>query len=450
MFSCLRARAALLASVLVVVACSETTTPVSAVPSSARVAMVAGDDTPSQLDVAQAVPAFGGYYIAPDGAPTVLLTDASQRDAAAAALAGFLASYGWTADDLQVREAQYTYLQLHAWYVASRDDALGVTGAVLGDIDEVNNHITFGGLDAGALSNIASVVAAAGVPASAVSLQISAPVVQAATLRDRTRPPFGGLQIQFFPTPASPLVLLCTLGFNAIDGSDTSFVTNSHCSNVQGGTTPTTDYYQATRGGAVADPANFIAREAEDPEYTMFGAAGCPLGRRCRTSDAARAKYSAGSPFVLGRIARPAFENVVAGQDTILIDAANPQFTIVAEQMRGVVGQRLNKVGRTTGWTSGPITATCVDINITASEITQLCQDLVNARVAGGDSGSPVFGLNTDGTAFLAGILWGSSTNLQTGAVQFIMSPLAQVKAEIGEIRTFDPPTDGKKKTKKK
>jgi hypothetical protein len=429
-------------------ACSEPMSTASMTPASASAAQVASDATPTQLAVAQAVPGFGGYYIDANGAPTVLLTAQGDRDAAAQALGGFLASYGWSAADLQVREARYDYLQLNAWYLAARDDALAVSGAVLGDIDEVNNRITFGALDASALSSVANVVAAAGIPSAALSLQIRGPVRNAVGLRDRIRPAVGGIQINFFPTPASPLTLVCTIGFNAIEGTDTSFVTNSHCSNVQGGTTPVTDYYQASRG-LVADPANFIAREVEDPEYSMFGAAGCPLGRRCRTSDASRAKYAGGLPFALGRIARPAFENVVAGQDTLLIDAANPVFPIVAEQMRGVVGQRLNKVGRTTGWTSGLITETCVDINITASEITQLCQDLVDAYVAGGDSGSPVFGLNTDGTAYLAGILWGSSTNLETGAVQFIMSPLAQVKAEIGDIRTFDPPVDGKKRTKK-
>lgn len=431
-------------------ACGDTTSISSAsvTPAMASVALVGADATPSQLAVAQAVPGFGGYFIDANGTPTVYLTDVTQRDAAAQALSAFLESYGWSAADLQVRQARYSYAQLNAWYLSARDDALAVSGAVLGDVDEANNRITFAGLNASALSEMANIASGAGIPAEAIALQVRGPVTRAARLRDRIRPAVGGLQINFFPTPASPLTLVCTLGFNAIDGTDTSFVTNSHCSNVQGGLTATTDYYQASRG-LVADPANFIAREAEDPDYSLPGAAGCPIGRRCRYSDAARAKYAGGLPFALGQVARPQYENAAAGQDTLLIDSLVPRFRIVGEQMRGVVGQRLNKVGRTTGWTSGLITETCVDINITASEITQLCQDLVDAYVAGGDSGSPVFGLNTDGSAFLAGILWGSSTNLETGAVQFIMSPLAQVKTEIGDIKTFDPPTEGGKRQKK-
>ena len=63
--------------------------------------------------------------------------------------------------------------------------------------------------------------------------------------------------------------------------------------------------------------------------------------------------------------------------------------------------------------------------------------------------GSPVFGLHTDGTAFLGGILWGSSTDLVTNEVQFIFSPFAAVERELGELTTTDPLVTGGKKTKK-
>lgn len=409
----------------------------------------ATDPTPSQDAVAQAVPGFGGYYVDAAGRPTVWLTDAAQRPAAEAALAAFLDSYGWTAADLQVREARYGWLELSGWYAAVRPTALAAAGAVFGDVDEATNRIALAGLDASALTRLADAVAAANVPSDAVTLTLAAPVVQTATLRDRIRPPLGGLQINFFASPASPVGYLCTIGFNAIDGTDTSFVTNSHCGNVQGGTTLPTDFYQATRG-LVADPANFIAREVEDPDYTLGGPEGaCPPGRRCRYSDASRAKYQGGFPFALGKLARAQNENATGTlADTIAIDSLNPTWTITAEQERSVVGQKLAHVGRTTGWTSGPVLRTCVDVNISASEITQLCQDFVDAHVAGGDSGSPMFGEHTDGTAFLAGILWGSSTNLTTGKAQIIMSPFAAIEQELGELKTFDPPPPAPEPTK--
>ena len=451
-------RRLLIPLLLLAAACDSASDPADSGPlapgtsSSAQVAQVSQDETPDQLAVAQAVPGFGGYFIDESGAPTVWLTDPAQRPAAEAALAGFLASYGWTASDLRVRQADYGYLQLDAWYRQSWPQALAVAGAVFSDIDEGSNRLRFGGVDAGAVAAIASTLADLNVPAAAAVVEVSAPVVQTATLRDRIRPAHGGLQINFFPVDASTASLLCTLGFNAVKDGVNSFVTNSHCSNVQGGTeTPTTYYQPLRRTGSVTggyshfpgtDSTAIIGTEVHDPHYWM--SLDCPAGRQCRYSDAARAEYSAGQEFALGRVARPTIintGNVADDPATLEIDALNPMHRLTAEQPNPVLGQTLNKVGRTTGWTQGQVTATCVNVNISASQITQLCQSRVGAFVAGGDSGSPVFGLHTDGTAFLAGILWGSSTNLTTGQVQFIFSPLAAVERELGELTTTDPIT---------
>ncbi|HEX8692297.1 MAG TPA: hypothetical protein VF746_07770 [Longimicrobium sp.] len=408
---------------------------------SEAISQVSQDPTPDQLAVARAVPGFGGYFIDETGAPTVWLTDPSQRPAAEAALAGFLTSFGWTASDLKVRQADYDYVQLDSWYRVAWPKALALPGAVSSDLDEGKNRLRFGGVDAAALASIAQTLTDLGVPSSATVLQLRAPVVRAASLRDRIRPAHGGLQINFFPLPASPLTLVCTIGFNALRGTEQSFITNSHCSNVQGGVDTPTDYYQAERG-LIANPANYIAREADDPVYTA--SAECPLGRQCRYSDASRARYSVGLEFSMGRIARTATLNTAQLEDDpgmLTIDAVNPQYRLVAEQALPIQGQTLNKVGRTTGWTQGTVASTCENVSVTDSQITQLCQSLVSAFVAGGDSGSPVFGLHTDGTAFLAGILWGSSTDLVTGEVQFIFSPLQSIERELGELTTTDPIT---------
>jgi hypothetical protein len=433
-------------------ACDRATEPTGPGGAAPAFAALAADPTPDPLAVAAAVPGFGGYFIDADGAPTVYLTDPAQRPAAEAALEGFLSSFGWTARDLRVRQGEYDYLQLDAWHRASWPQALALPGAVFSDLDEGSNRLRFGGVDAAAVANIAATVLSLGVPAEAVAVELSAPVVQAATLRDRIRPAHGGLQLQFFATPASPVISLCTLGFNAVSGGVQSFVTNSHCTNVQGGITVRTDYYQSTRGGVIPDPNNFLAFEVDDPDYTSGGE--CPLGRWCRYSDAARAQYGAGQTFTLGQVARTAVRNdgAVSGDDDpslLVIHDATPTWRISGEQATPVLGQRLSKTGRTTGWTGGEVTATCVNVNVSASEITQLCQSMVGAYVAGGDSGSQVFGEYSDGTVFLAGLLWGSSTNLTTGAVQFIFSPLAAVTAELGPLTTFVPETGKQKKQKK-
>jgi hypothetical protein len=446
---------------LVVAACERAGEPMAPDPGPDRAAYLAAagdasqDPTPDQMAVALAVPGFGGYFIDETGAPTVYLTDVAQRPAAETALAGFLASFGWSAADLRVRQAEYDYLQLDAWHRRSWTQALALTGSVFSTIDEGSNRLRFGGLDAAAVSSILNTVVALGVPAAAVDVVLTGPVLQAASLRDQIRPAHGGLQIQFFASPASPVLYNCTLGFNALHDGVQSFVTNSHCSNVQGSTALSTDYYQSTRGGLIPNPNHFIGSEVDDPAYTAGGE--CPVGRWCRYSDAARARYAPGQTFVLGSIARAAEFNAgtTSGDDDpslIQIDDASPTWRITATQGTPILGQRLSKTGRTTGWTGGEVTGTCVHVNITASEITQLCQSVVGAFVAGGDSGSPVFGEHTDGSVFLAGILWGSSTNLTTGQVQFLFSPLAAVEGELGALTTVAPdehPGKGKGRQKK-
>lgn len=441
---------AVFAFALLAAACQESPTPTAPGFVTFSSGTLAQQEVPSQLDVALAVPGFGGYFIDETGSPTVYLTDVSKKADAAQALAGFLASFGWTAADLKVRQAQYDYLQLDAWYRASWPQVLALSGAVSSDLDEGRNRLRFTGVDASVLANIATTLAGLGVPSAATVLQIRGPVRPSLALRDKVRPPYGGYQIQFFPLPASPLVLVCTLGFNAVKNGVNSFITNSHCSNIQGGITVRTDYYQATRGGVLPNPDNFIGFEVEDPDYTSGG--DCPLARRCRTADVSREQYGAGQSFTIGRIARTTLLNsILASDDTTFfqIDPLNPSYRIGSEQATPVQGQVLNKVGRTTGWTRGTVVATCENVDVTDSDITQLCQGLVDAFVDGGDSGSPVFGFNTDGTVFLGGILWGSSTDLVTGAVQFIFSPFGSIQREIGPITVSDPLVTGGKKVKK-
>src|SRR4029450_6723955 len=100
-------------------------------------------------------------------------------------LSGFLASFGWTATNLKVRQAAYDYLQLDARDRAAWPRGLALTGAVSSDLDEGRNRLRFTGVDAGALAGIASTLAGLGVPSAATVLQIRGPVRQVATLRGR-------------------------------------------------------------------------------------------------------------------------------------------------------------------------------------------------------------------------------------------------------------------------
>jgi hypothetical protein len=88
----------------------------------------------------------------------------------------------------------------------------------------------------------------------------------------------------------------------------------------------------------------------------------------------------------------------------------------------------LNKVGRTTGWSQGPVSRSCVTTNGQGSRSHQRCQTCGDAAVDGGDSGSPVFRITSGDNVQLVGILWGGGTGY------YVMSPLSAIQAELGSV----------------
>jgi hypothetical protein len=396
-------------TVLFISACSDTTQPTQ--PSDPAVGFDALQQSDDPVALVRDVPGFGGFFLDGDGAPTVYLRDAGARATAERALGPWLAAQGLRTAALRVRRGDYDWASLERWQGQAGGAALALRGTVWVDADEARNRVTIGVERGTSMAQVRAAVARLGVPSGAVVVEEVEPVSPAATLRNRVRPVVGGLQINF---PG----FLCTLGFNAVRSGQRSFITNSHCTEVQGGVEGT-PYWQPTGTTAAAQ----IATEVADPRYTTGG--GCPAGRRCRRSDAARAVYAGGTTSTLGRLAR----TTGANNGSVTIQGS---FTITGEGSP-VVGQTVHKVGRTTGWTRGPVTATCVHVNVSGTAVTQLCQTIVSAGVGSGDSGSPVFRPQGGGSNVrLLGILWGGS-----GSGIFVFSPMANIEAELGALRTF-------------
>ncbi|MGQ0537456.1 MAG: hypothetical protein ACT4R6_00795, partial [Gemmatimonadaceae bacterium] len=422
----------LIAAAGVLAACSERPTqPDTRMLQSPLLLSVSQDSTPSQLAVAQAVPGFGGYFLDGTGRPTVYLLDPAQRPAAEQALAAFLAERGFSAADLQVRQGTFAYTQLDSWYRSGRKDAFNVAGIVLGDVDEGRNQLRFGVTDATAALGVRNALTLLGVPAAAFVIEQRAPFRTLATLRDRVRPLMGGLQINFFATPpgVAPVTLLCTLGFNVERYGVRGFITNSHCSNVEGGEETPTDYYQNRQRNGAAD---FIGRELDDPHWTSQLNLDCPPPFACRYSDAALAAYDPAATVSFGRIARPD-EITTSLADTLHTIAG--EFTIKGEQADPVQGEAANKVGRTTGWTTGTTTGTCVDVLALGTTHIRLCQAIVNGIVDGGDSGSNVFRRKGGGSnVLLLGVLWGGSVD--EANPEWVHSPLSGIERDLGPLKT--------------
>lgn len=376
-------------------------------------------DLPSTDELDRQVPGFGGFYVDASGTPTIYLTRGSPRANAERALAGYLNARGLGVAALRVQEARYGWQQLERWQAAGTMAAFEAQGTVFVDNDETVNRVRIGVADLSSMGQVRAAIARSGLPDDAVIIERAEPIVQVATLRDADRPVRAGVQIHFGQ-------YVCSVGFNATDGTAKGFVTASHCTNRQGGVEGTA-YYQPLS----SVDGTQIATEVEDPAYVRNGS-GCPKGRVCRYSDAARAVYTNGANQALGLIAQTSGPNngslTITGSFSITSDDCGTTGGCLT------VGATVNKVGRTTGWTAGNITNTCVTTGVSGTNIVQLCQTFVSAGVGGGDSGSDVFQI-TGSTVKLAGVLWGGDS----AGTMFVFSPFANVTRELGALVTHTP-----------
>jgi hypothetical protein len=362
--------------------------------------------------VANEVPEFGGVFRDDDGALAVYLTNPAQKDRAQMAIERALGAASIGSTGLRVLQGRYGFGEL-SLYRTMVQPALAMKGVVYTDLDEAHNRVTVG-VERAADGRVVELdLQRYGVPAEALRVVVSGPIFSLATLRDRTRPVVGGLQIQFGS-------FLCTDGFMATRAGVRGFVTNSHCTGRQGGVTGTV-YYQPTS----ATPR--IGVETADPNYVSGGA--CPAGRRCRWSDSAFVRFDSAVASNRGKIAR------TNGPGSLTINTTTPRFRIVGETGAPLAGETLNKVGRTTGWSRGIVTTTCATVLVSGTTIALFCQDIVTARALPGDSGSPVFKVITNPDRVrLYGILWGGNSS----GTMFAFSRLSNIQRELGTLTTCD------------
>lgn len=366
-------------------------------------------------EIERQVPGFGGYFYDENGNLTAYVVDMGRASQARTALAQVAAERPAQArgprgtGEVQVRQGRFAFSQLARWH----DNLVGVLatpGVVFTDLDESRNVLRVGVENAGLETAVRRHAARAGVPAEALVVSVTEPIKPLThTLQDYNRPVEGGLQIGFGG-------YVCTLGYSVNWGS---YLTNSHCTNTQGGVEYTSHY----------QPSNpyYIGYEYADPYYWTGGS--CPAGRRCRYSDSSLGAYDSGTWWHQGWVARTTYWGTTS-PGSLIIDDYNPRLQVTAEQAYPTQGQYLDKIGRTTGWTYGPVTNTCVNTNVYMSDITQLCQDYVNAAVAGGDSGSPVF-IWHGSNVTAAGLLWGG------GGSTFVFSAISNIEWELGNLSFF-------------
>jgi hypothetical protein len=304
--------------------------------------------------------------------------------------------------------------RLAALFPHASSDILALPGTVYADHDEIRGKLVFGVENENAIPGISRSLEARGLTAGEYEVVTTEPIRMLATLRDVFRPTIAGIQIHFGG-------YLCTMGFNVDHAGGRSFITNSHCTNTQGGVEGT-NYYQPTSSLS----GGIIATEVADPVYVSGGV--CSAGRVCRRSDASRALYNSGTASSRGIIAKTTGVN--NGSLTTVADV----FSVTSQDNSSTnFTGAIHKVGRTTGWTSGNVSGTCVNVNVSGTNIQQLCQTLVTnnsaAIVGSGDSGSPAFKIVSGNNVQLVGILWGGG-----GSTQFVFSPLKNIQDELGAV----------------
>ena len=428
----------LIAAVAVTGACTDSTEPARA-PTSASITAAAAAKVPLSnargvdaefTRLARQIPGFGGMYYDKSGTLNVYMTSARSGAATMRTqdLATQLRTFGGPAVQshllranalggrasinsaaMVVQPAAYDFLQLRAYKDRLRS-VFGVKGVVYVDIDEAANRVHIAVTPAASRSALSKTLSSAGVPQEAVVVTQISPITPLTTVQDKLRPVPGGAQITF-PLPDNPGFLgVCTVGFNANLASHPNmryFVTASHCSEKQGGSEHTP--YSQPRSFLDDSTSNLIAVEVKDPPYGDPGGL-CFTGFRCRLSDALLARYDSPSLQQFGKIARTTFSLQRIG--SLIIDPQHRRWTIVDELPFPFEGDTAHKVGRTTGWTNGPVVATCADVQESGSDIIVLCQDFVEAGSGGGDSGAGVFervGPNSS-NVLLTGLLWGGGT----------------------------------------
>jgi hypothetical protein len=378
-------------------------------------------------EVAGQVPAFGGMFLDANGQLAIYLTDERQLDAARDAVAAVFGRDRVDVTNARALRARYSFSELKRWHDRHRLETLAVPGVVMTAIDKKGNRLRVGVESTAVTRALAGVLAGAGVPAEAVEIVVMDPVLPLQKLTDSHRPLLGGLQIGRLAS--NGLVNGCTLGLLAVRKGQAGFVTNSHCTEDMG-VTEGSVFHQAAPDGA-SDNLR-VGIEVADPPF--FPGNGCPAGKWCRYSDSAFIARSGGAsqsiPLVEG-----AFGQLAMPDNTLSIVS---EYHIVGKVLVPIDGEKVKKVGKTTGLSSGEIICTCADFNFGDSGRTFLCQNLVEQSQPAekGDSGAPVF-QKTEGPqpwlpgAKLFGIAWGGTGN------QYSFSAVPFIEVDLGSLRVF-------------
>jgi hypothetical protein len=403
------------------------------------------DDEYAQLNAR--IPGFAGLWY-DDGQLTVGLVPEHSEELARQELETFfrdrkIGARGdvWTrvalGADIRFRPAIYEFATLKRWYDQTVTGVLSLQGVVSTDIKGSRNSLQFGVVDSSHIPAVRDLLLGAGVPADAFVIRVTAPVIdlQIRSLRDSVRPVPGGVQIRYSQYLSGSY---CSLGVTVrvvYDGFvHPYFLTASHCSALRGETDWIPYYQDEWDGGTNYEDyqtANYIGYEVWDQSYVQGGA--CPSGRYCQWMDATLAMYEAPSGNDdYGKLAKPVDYRGPDDEDSRddVLDYEGTWDVVDIYHSAAPDGMTLYAHGMGRGAAVGEVEADCVNYSVTGTFITYWCMGRVHARNGFGDSGGPVYSLNTYGSVYLHGLIQGGTSG---GDMHY--SYIWAIKQQYGDVR---------------
>jgi hypothetical protein len=343
--------------------------------------------------------------------------------------------------ELELREGRYSFSELVAMQRATME-ALGGDGILAVDADESLNRVRVAIADIADRQRMMTVMLSAGIPSDAMEIQQGSRAVASANLRERVRPVGGGLQIRNQWGTG-----LCSMGF-LVDVQfygQRSFLTAAHCQPQTAATlglgATGTSIYQSNVG-----PFDLVGAVQVNPAFNKTGAE-CLGNTLCTLADAMLVLTSGGSTFPKRVIGHSVFGANNSPGSVGINSAWNTFVPGVA-----FVGQSIDKVGRTSGGTTGTVDATCESVSVHESYsiggltvhvyYTVTCASkVIDASVGGGDSGSPVFNRPTAvGQPSVAyGILFASNNPVTAGCTsncQYWFSGWIEIESHLARYLT--------------
>ena len=310
-------------------------------------------------ELAQDIVDFGGFYF-DNGSPVMYLKEPGNRNAILAAIRAKTVSSGTDVlstlnrasgrSDLRILKADFGFSELYQWREAAFSVLHATDGVLSFDVNEKENRVVIGIESPTLEKQLSERLDQAGIPTHGIVFE-EGQRVEDLSLRAKHRPAFGGLQIQYrdagftWNCSAGPVVMHW---YNS--KWNYGFLTAAHCTGNRHAVTGV-DYYQHTYPSS----SNFIGEEYEEMPFdaSVNGFWG----------DVAFVETEPGIELY-NRVGRTVLWTSACSSTSsdCPTDSSNPHFTVQGTYSSAWMGVTLNKSGRTTGWTDGTVSNTCIDV----------------------------------------------------------------------------------------